>query len=133
MITDNAGQDERVVSVIAAFIRDANEMAERTATFLERLGFAPHGNHCGWNPAFLLELTAVIRIHIWELAQIKDVIDPTLPSFNDAYAELLDRLRSQPERFLRGETPCLNRVLDCWWLKCAFIQTNRLCRLTWRW
>jgi hypothetical protein len=119
VITDNAEQDERVVAIIAAFIRDAERMADLTADFLDQLGFAPHDNQCGWNSAFLLELMAVLRIRNWELAGIKVAIDPSLPTFAAAYAELVERLQSQPERFLRGETPYLNCVIECWWLQCA--------------
>jgi hypothetical protein len=115
VLKDNPEQDAAVVAVIAAFMRDADRMADLAATYLKHLGISQRS----WNAAFLLELGAVLRIRQWETAGIKDAVDPTLPSFQTALADLTHRLRSEPERFIRGEAPLLQRVLTAWWFRCA--------------
>jgi hypothetical protein len=112
---DNPEQEAAVIAVISAFVRDAGGMANLAATYLEHLGLS----QANWNSAFLLELGAVLRIRQWEVAGIKDAIDPELPCFRASFADLAQRLQSEPERFLRGETPLIQRVLQSWWCRCA--------------
>jgi hypothetical protein len=114
-VMDKPEQDAAIVAVISAFIRDAHYLADLAVTFLEHLGL----NHSNWNAAFLLELGAVLRIRQWEVAGIKDAIDPELPCFGDSFADLAQRLQSEPDQFLRGETPLLQRVVQLWWYRCA--------------
>jgi hypothetical protein len=116
---ENSEQDEAVVAVIVAFMRDADRMAEVTAAFLKHLGPSLQSDQSSWPASFLLELGAVLRIRQWEAAGIKNAIDATLPSFQEALDDLARRLRTEPERFLRGEAPLLLRVLHLWWIRCA--------------
>jgi hypothetical protein len=119
VIADKIEQDEAVVAVIVAFMRDAERMAVVTAGFLEHIGPSLQGDQSSWPAAFLLELGAVLRIHQWEAAGIKDAIDATLPCAQAALADLARRLQTEPERFIRGDAPLLLRVLSAWWLRCA--------------
>ncbi len=119
MITHNVNQDEAVVAVITAMMRDAERMAVVTAGFLDQVGPGIKDNQSSWPPAFLLELGAVLRIHQWETAGIKDAIDATLPGYQAALADLASRLQTEPEPFIRGDAPLLLRVLRAWWFRCA--------------
>ena len=119
VIPDNVDQHEAAVEVIVAYMRDAERMAEKTATFLKHVGWSLHDDQSRWPPAFLLELAAVLRIHEWEAAGIKHAIDPSLPSFREALANLAHRLRTETDQFIRGEAPLLLRVVNLWWSRCA--------------
>jgi hypothetical protein len=119
VIADKVEQDEAVVAVIVAFMRDAERMADVTAAFLNQVGSSLQDDQSSWPAAFLLELGAVLRIYQWEAAGISGAIDASLPSFQEALADLAHRLQTEPERFIRGETPLLLHVLRSWWLGCA--------------
>lgn len=119
MDDDRVEQDEAVVAVSVAFIRDADRMADVTAAFLDQVGPSLLDDQSSWPAAFLLELGAVLRIRQWEVAGIKNAIDPTLPSFQEALADLASRLQTEPERFICGDAPLLLRVLYSWWIHCA--------------
>jgi hypothetical protein len=126
VIADEVEQDEAVVAVIVAFMCDAERMAVVTAGYLKQLEHSLQRNQSSWPAAFLLELGAALRIHQWEAAGIKDAIDVTLPCFQAAFAELVSRLQTEPERFIRGDAPLLLRVLRAWWTRCAHPNTQLL-------
>jgi hypothetical protein len=119
VFTDNLDQDEAVIAVIVAFMREASQMAEITADYLYKLNSVTGFDDHEWHRAFLLELGAVLKIRQWEIAGINDAVDSSLPSFQDAFTELAERLRIQPESFIRGETPYACRVLMSWWRNCV--------------
>jgi hypothetical protein len=119
VFADEVERDEAVIAVIVAFMCDAERMAVVTAGYLNQLGPLLKSDRTRWPAAFLLELGAVLRIHQWEAAGIKDAIDATLPCSQAAFADLASRLQTGPERFIRGDAPLLLRVLRAWWSRCA--------------
>jgi hypothetical protein len=94
-------------------------MAVVTAGFLAQDGLGIKDKRSSWPATFLLELGAVLRIYQWEAAGIKDAVDATLPCSQAALADLVTRLQTEPERFIRGDAPLLLHVLRAWWFRCA--------------
>ena len=104
-------------------------MAEVTAAYLDRHGPTLQDGQQGWNSAFLMELGAVLRIHQWQIAGIKDAIDASLPSSDAAFADLAQRLQTEPgaihprrgsavppHRDFLVATLCGTRLVRCWML-----------------
>jgi hypothetical protein len=119
MITDDPVQDEAVVAVLVAFIRDAEQVADLTAAFLTQHGLIDEDCRRGLSRDVLLELGAVLKIRQWESAGIKDTIQPALPSSEAAFTDLAHRLQIQPEQFGGGESTLLQHVVIAWWQGCA--------------
>ena len=119
MINPNVAPDCPVIRACISFLRDAERMAEVTAAFLDQHGPTLQDGQQDWNPAFLMELGAVLRIHQWQVAGIKDAIDASLPSSDAAFADLAKRRQTEPERFIHGEAPLYHRIVICWWQHCA--------------
>lgn len=119
MIKDDPVQDESVVDILVAFIRDAEQLAELTGDYLIRQGLHDEDCRRGLSSDVLLELGAVLRIRQWETAGIKDAIQPALPTSEAALTDLAHRLQTQPEQFGGGESTLLLQVVIAWWQGCA--------------
>ena len=118
MITDDIEQDEEVVAVIAAFIRDAESLAERTAALIEQSELSPGPGSSTWPVSFLLDAGAIARIRDWEDAGLKDAIDVELPCSVEAWTALTQELHTTNSRN-RRTSPLLKRVVTLWWRRCA--------------
>jgi hypothetical protein len=96
------------VELIEFVERDAEFMADLTATFLDFIGIVPPLKERLRNPValpseFLLELAAILRIAVWERAGLVDRIGDGLPSAEAALADLFGRLGPEPQAS-RSET-----------------------------
>jgi hypothetical protein len=125
-LENGAGRDRQVVEAIAAFIGDAEYMAELVHRFLTNcfkgLGL-PIYEHC--LPAeFLLELAAVIRIAQWQRAGLVDAMGEKFLPWQDLLRQLIRRLMEEPLSFSFDPKACsaplCRRVVGVWFHRCSW-------------
>ena len=92
--------DRSAVELIEAIIRDAEFMADLTASFLDQLGFLPPLKQRRKEPValpceFLLELAAVLRLALWERAGLRDRLGRDLPPAEQALDDLFARFAQE--------------------------------------
>jgi hypothetical protein len=87
--------DSRAVEVIEFVIAEANVWASLTAEFLQKLGLTPSPASDKPVPQFtrefLLELGAILRIHVWERSGVRKHIRTELPPAREALSNLFGR------------------------------------------
>jgi hypothetical protein len=97
---------EAGMSLIRATVREAEVVADLIIAFLrgEQGALAP-GAPLELPGGFLRELGAVLRLATWEAAGLRQSIDPTLPTAESAYLDLLERAIKAPETYDESDRP----------------------------
>jgi hypothetical protein len=96
------------LELIELIVREAMFMADLTAHFLERLGILPPPKERRENPVelpteFLVELGAIVRLALWERAELRDRLDYGLPRAEHALADLFARFAGPVHEAQSGE------------------------------
>jgi hypothetical protein len=81
----------------------------------------PKSEPCGLPPAFLLELSAVLELRLWELQGLRSYLDADLPTSREAAHALANRAKKGPAEFEGPDAAPLSvRVLHVWMEAFAF-------------
>jgi hypothetical protein len=111
-----------VKDFLAAVIVHSEFCARLTAAAIEAFEEASPKGMCGKHlvaylpKAFLMELSAVMRLRHWELGGIRDHIEAGLPSSQDATRELSARAAKGPEEFVGPQADLLSRRVFEFWI-----------------
>lgn len=129
IIMEDRDELQEVVEVLAAHVGDAEYMAVLTARVLDQWYEA-------WGRKtplplpleFLLELSAVIRIAVWQHAGLTDAMGAGFPAWQELLEQLLARLFNDPTSFscdpLRCPAPLSKRVTSLWFNHCSWTATS---------
>jgi hypothetical protein len=97
-----------------AVVRHAQYKAKLTAFALESTGLFPNKPIC-LPGMYLLELSAVLELGMWERQGLRQFLDTDLPTFDEAAAELARRANLGLDEFCGPDAAPLNqRVLQVW-------------------
>lgn len=120
------GRDRQVVDAVAAFIGDAEHMAQLVHGFLTNwfkgLGL---GKKQPCLPAeFLLELAGIIRVAQWQRAGLLDAMGEKFPPWQDLLEQLMCRLMDAPASFCldarTSPAPLCRRSALIWFRRCSW-------------
>ncbi len=99
---------------IQAIVRHAQRVADLTAATLDATGLFPQ-RPASFPAGFLLELGAVLQLHLWERQGLRQYLNANLPAFRQAADQLAARARKGPQEFEGPEAaPLSSRVLRAW-------------------
>ena len=109
----NAGSPELSDIQIQAIVHNAERRAEPTAAYLDR--WYGESKTCRLPPAFLLELSAVLELELWERQGFRPYRITDLPTFEEAKVQLAERAFKGPTEFTGPNArPLSEAVLRVW-------------------
>jgi hypothetical protein len=114
LVTTGEGPLEISDHQIQAVIRNAQRRADLTAATLEATGLFK-SDPCRLPAAFLLELSAVLELGLWERQGLRAYLDTDLPTFREAADALARRAAKGPAEFDGSNAALLSKhVLQAW-------------------
>jgi hypothetical protein len=116
MVTNqnSEGPTRAAAAVIVAVTRHAYQQAHLAIAFLKHFGLCDDGQ-VGLPIRFLIELTAVLRLGIWERNGLYSLLGSKLPSYREAMGQLLERCKKGRYEFEGpAATPLYAQVLLVW-------------------
>jgi hypothetical protein len=112
-IQTNAGSPELSNIQTQAIIRNAERRAELTVAYLDQ--WYGESKTCHLPAAFLLELSAVLEIGLWERQGFRPYLNTDLPTFQEAKDQLAERAFKGPAEFAGpNASPLSEAVLRVW-------------------
>ncbi|MEN6407488.1 MAG: hypothetical protein ABFC77_13585 [Thermoguttaceae bacterium] len=113
-IQTNTGSLELPHLQIQAIVRNAERRAELTVAKLDDWGYR-ESKSCHLPPAFLLELSAVLELGLWERQAFRHYLNTDLPTFEEAKVQLAGRAFKGPAEFASpNASPLSEAVLRVW-------------------
>jgi hypothetical protein len=121
-------EHDEVTKVLSAFVGDGEYMATLVARFLDEWHQAMGRKKPLPLPAeFLLELSAVIRIAIWQRAGLTLEMGADFPPWQELLEQLLSRLFTNPTSFscdpYSCPAPLRKKVVEFWFQRCSWTAT----------
>lgn len=119
-------RDRQVIDAVAAFIGDAEHMAQLVRGFLTNWfkGLGLGKKRPSLPAEFLLELAGVIRIAHWQRAGLLDAMGERFPPWQDLLEQLMRRLMEAPASFCfdprTSPAPLCRRSALIWFRRCSW-------------
>ena len=123
---DDDGLDKQVIELTAAFISDAERMAQLVRGFMSNWfkGLGLKEKQPSLPAEFLLELAGVIRVAQWQRAGLLDAMGEEFPPWQNLLEQLMCRLMEAPTTFCfdprTSQAPLCRRSTWIWFRRCSW-------------
>lgn len=108
--------------VLVATVQFAERCADLTAIYLRHLAKRPKSRHRIEVPMEVaLELGAILQIWLWEQTGLREYLDHSLPSSEEAFVSLATRTKASPDAYFQAKSgsALAQKVLAAFLLYCS--------------